>query len=624
MTTLDQPSQKHTLTSLVYALYLIRTEGQEAAKRVFSYHNEKQVEVLTLVKVWMRRESDFEFLESSVVPEDAEEAISLLKLMRSADEQSYEIINLNKTRHLEGKPPLLIENCVHSSSIEELTFIEELFDEEILDQLVIKLGKPCASIIQELLVIQNKHLRCFVDRYLSVMRSESLPPESERSWLTYPCHACKIDSWALHLNHDQLTNQNKAQSMIEHCLNELHKEWAELWQIHEWSDGITWQGESGQAAAHAIWGELMEPYLRESASMWVLRERNSDLIEDLNTCFISLIDARRPKDQRIGSFWINELDPRHITVMFLTRDGKLLAQRDLKWDPKNPESILTAFEIINIRLLTYPQGLEFKYPSAFKVLKGSYSLYPVSSLVLDPVPHPQSLTLDAQKALRIGQRFVAPLRFWARTDLLELMRSMSAPPVFDCLERSNKLDHLLHTLKDTCSERWLRLRKTRSHRQKTSSYHFPQDRENLHRNQSVEIDREDDDLTEIQYNRGQVVEIRVLKKEGRDLLVETVLHAQKGTLRLPSRHIQKPRLQQIISVYVLAHNLNTGELSFSIERVEKLEESTPRKETSPSISEENDQTIDRLNAMFSKSTPDKASKHSVPQRSPKTKRRKSS
>ena len=165
----------------------------------------------------------------------------------------------------------------------------------------------------------------------------------------------------------------------------------------EWGSEVEWQGETGSNASVSIWSEILEPYLREIVSEAIVKRRNADMISDLNQCFIELIDAKRPQRSEIGSFWINQEQPSEITVIFLTRDGKLLAQRDVTWTPSDPKSVTEAFKIINIRLLTYPKELEEIYPEMLEQLSSLYELRAVSSIVLDPVPHPQSLSAKRPK-----------------------------------------------------------------------------------------------------------------------------------------------------------------------------------------------------------------------------------
>ena len=81
-------------------------------------------------------------------------------------------------------------------------------------------------------------------------------------------------------------------------------------------------------AADTVSNEFIEPYLKERASLSILHRRNEDLIDDLNTCFINLIDAKRPEKTELVAFGSMEMTPQK-SLSSLTRDGKLLAQRDV-------------------------------------------------------------------------------------------------------------------------------------------------------------------------------------------------------------------------------------------------------------------------------------------------------
>ena len=181
------------------------------------------------------------------------------------------------------------------------------------------------------------------------------------------------------------------------------------------------------------------------------------------------------------------------------------------------------------------------------------------------------------------------------------MRCICAPAAFDCLERSQALQHLLHTLKDTCAERWLELRKRRQQRKKRESYTFPQDRSDLQRHRIRSL-KEDLSLDH-QIQPGQSIDVRVMKKEGQTVHVETVEGSKQGRFRLPSS--AKPlRVLQIISVYVVGVDHDTQELILSLDLVPQTnhcsmtsvkQHSTSQTDTSST----HKQTIDRLNSLFS-------------------------
>ncbi|MAD61900.1 MAG: hypothetical protein CMH49_10390 [Myxococcales bacterium] len=423
-----------------------------------------ECELRSAVSVWEKRESTFAFLENKQTPECIEKALILKSLLRHSDEVIYEIENLLKDRETEDKTPMASELLLTARSLEELIFIETLSDEKLTCQVARFVNKTEQKLIKDTMSIIHRYLEQFCLAYQEQVEQLEVKNDQE-SWLAYPCMSCRINKWSQHFDSKTFDFMNVSHPLIDVLLDQIYNEWSVLWQTQNWAQQIDYQCEdSVEETDIQVWRELFEPFILEIATESIRALRDEDFIEDLNSCFTTLIDAKRPKDQRIGSLWIDEASPENITVMFLTRDGKLLAQRDLTWDLNQVDSIIEAFSIINIRILTYPEGLDQIYPKAFNLLKNRYQLFPVSSVVLDPVPHPLSLTDNAQKALRIGQRFVAPLRFWARTDLIELMKCFTTPRIIDCLEESNRLDRLQARLQDSCAERWLLLRQRRQNR----------------------------------------------------------------------------------------------------------------------------------------------------------------
>ena len=286
--------------------------------------------------------------------------------------------------------------------------------------------------------------------------------------------------------------------------------------------------------------------------------------------------------------------------MFLTRDGKLLAQRDLTWDLNQVDSILEAFSIINIRILTYPEGLDQIYPKAFNLLKDRYQLFSVSSVVLDPVPHPLSLTDNAQKALRIGQRFVAPLRFWARTDLIELMKCFTTPRIMNCLEESNRLDSLQARLQDSCAKRWLLLRQRRQNRKvkkssnqstnvalgqaspHTDDQPLSADNESLHPLKTLQI--------------GDFVEAHILGIDGYDAESQILNVNVNAHLKLYKNH--KFEVGHLVQTEVLAIDSKTNHVKLGLKRNSDAPRKGYKHNQEGMSQDTNKSTLNRLNKLF--------------------------
>jgi predicted RNA-binding protein with RPS1 domain len=568
--------------------------SDDLPSKELEFTNYFQCEFVPALESWEQRESTFAFLEHTSSPQDIQKALELTRLLRQSDAIINEIKVLNRSRENEHKQTIDPSLFLSAQSLEELIFIETLHDERLITQVSSLLGITENTLLKDTISILHKYMKDFTQAYRA--RVVDLEVQNDQdSWLAYPCISCKINKWSQHLDSSSFDFMEISDPLVDHLLDQVYNEWSELWQVETWKNSIHYQGENTDEETHVqVWQELFEPFVLELATEGIKRLRDDDLIEDLNTCFTSLIDAKRPKDQRIGSIWFDEKSPESITVMFLTRDGKLLAQRDITWDPQNADSILEAFEIINIRILTYPQGLEHRFPKAFEHLSSCYQLYPVSSVVLDPVPHPLSLSDNAQKALRIGQRFVAPLRFWARTDLVELMKCFTTPKIIDCLAESKRLDALQDRLQDSCAERWLMLRQKRYSRKgrkhskpkgaPASSHDSVQQL-----NPQAELPRQ---AIGESLAKGDSVDVKVLSMEGYKARVSLLENGLLATLRL--KRLRELKVNQVVTAVVMAIDPKSKEIKLSLKQANYKKQKKTR-----STQDHSDQTtLNRLNKLF--------------------------
>ena len=182
--------------------------------------------------------------------------------------------------------------------------------------------------------------------------------------------------------------------------------------------------------------------------------------------FESLIAHPRPKEQKVGSFTFHPDDPSKITVIFINRDGRLLAQRDLDWDSLELNDLSSVFESIRIRTLVCSSDLTPLEEKAVEFLKRDYEIKRVNPTGLDPVLRPLNLSQEAQKALRLGQRYVAPLRFWIRGDLKSVARTALSECEYQFLEEHQAFDTLFDRLKEQNELKWVYFRRKRVQREK--------------------------------------------------------------------------------------------------------------------------------------------------------------
>lgn len=414
--------------------------------RADTLEEDERASLHDLFNAWISRESDFSFMESAVAPADPEVALEVMQLFRRVERLCNAIEQLQSVRCQEGLPELPDLLLVWVNSIEELTLVETLVDEGVVD-------------------------------LLSSLVSGDDEDERSASLLNALFEQCRQDCvrfvQAIQMEISEQSRRPRETELLEHA----YQAWRHSWQVDRWDEAIEWMGERGERAAEPLWGELIEPFYLEELGRSLANHRLEGALKQIQEYFERLIDAKRPKDQRVAGIWIDEEHPSRITVMFVTRGGKLLAQRDLLWVPEEPESILNSFSEINIHTLAVPDEFRTRYPDAFKALKRKYNVALVLSGALDEVKHPPNLECSAQKALRIGQRLVAPLRFYIRADLPTLLASIVPESLMELVADHDAKQVLFDRLQDSCSLRWLKLRHRRqrqeaSHEEQTRKSKF--------------------------------------------------------------------------------------------------------------------------------------------------------
>jgi hypothetical protein len=428
--------------------------------------------------------------------------------------------------------------------------------------------------------------------------------------LKAPFKSSQMNKWDQLFSNDWIEDLLNDNSELLIYLSELRDD---VYHIFESSEPESTQHQVftiNEMSLDDLWEEVIKPYYVNEVRREIHQARAVDITTDVTRCFEQLIDAKRPRDQRIGSFWISEEHPELITVIFLTRDGRLLAQRDVSWDPQEPESIIDAFEQIRIRTLTYPNELSQRYPVALELLDQIYTLKASSSIALDDDQTPPNLTKSAYSALCIGQRYVAPLRFWIRADLTELTRHLIPPLALACLEYSEDLERLSERLRDHCSERWLELRRRRAQRQK--EHKKPSDTSNV-------------------YVRGQRVEVRIVDQIEYYIDVVTLQDHRPGRIKVTPTDQRnhpfffqtlEPQIGLTIMATVLGEHPTTGDLTLTLEQGPLTPDSISTLEMNDGAEDHSDdnhqsggsissgqETLDRLNSLFSTSSPDHDTAH---------------
>ena len=604
-------------------------DGTEQDLDIAFFQQEVGVSPHRVLDAWSTRSSDFAFMESSVAPSESRLAIALMNVLRYSERLHQDIEHRQMLRGHDGFNAIPLELITLPAHLDEFSLVETLCEHPHLAALLPEFRRPLRTYIKQILDLVRDQSNRYVEHLVTTRLDEMLShsdissqgavqtfEEAERQevcLLKLPCKSASMNKWSGLFSDEWIERLVESDSTLREQLDALKlnadRQYAGLCErAVRPAHVVSLQG----VHRDELWSEALRPYCLGEVSRVIKERRTHDIIDDVIACFEQLIDARRPKDQRVGSFWISEEDPELITVVFLTRDGRLLAQRDVSWRPQEPESIVDAFESIRIRTLTYPEELNQRYPEAISLLNTRYTMKSVISVALSRTQAPLNLNTAAYSALRVGQRYVAPLRYWIRADLVALTRHILSPPAWSCLERSGRLETLLSRLHDHCSERWLDLRRRRAQKRKEQEAHSDQ----AVKGASV-------------YARGQRVEVRVIAHVEYYLDVVTLLDGRCGRIkinpteqkRLPSFSQAGPQVGLVLTAMVLGEHPTTGELTLVLvsdpvtvddhstgvndqnvdDGSNEIPSHKPSHESSSALKSEDRDTLSRLNALFSHS-----------------------
>ena len=540
-----------------------------------------------LIDDWIHKESEFSFMETLSNPEKTETVIELVGLLRHSDLLINQIQEVAQRRNERGESqldPVLLTQC---RFVDDICFLEKLEDEGVYTFLrgTLETERRYSRLIHGLFGMYKEAFNIYQKALINCLREEVEYVSKDDD---------DYDLWKQLLDDQWLDEDGILASQLDLFCEHACGMWLQQCQSDEWQSHHAWREEVGEEAALLIWSEVIEPFFVDRALSELKSQRSTSIIQQAEQHFEALLDTKRPKDQRIGSFWIDEDHPEKITVVFLTRDGKLLAQRAVVWKPDQANSIVDAFEEININTLTYPSTHYDLYASAIEKLSNHYQLHAVLPYALDTVKYPQGLSSVSQRALRIGQRFVAPLRFYPRADLQLLMSSLIGTEAIECLFRSGSGHLFIERLNDLSAKRWLELRYRRSLRSKRS-WEDPAD-------QQVRAKRTIS--SEGGIRPGDHLKVRVVAHQGDYFDVETLDKKRMGKLKMTSGQLRRlsqehgietDQAAQVLNVQVLGEDHTTGELSLKL----LFSKKRPRKQRSLEQPNSEKDTLARLDSLFS-------------------------
>ncbi|MBM4292878.1 MAG: hypothetical protein FJ138_16880, partial [Deltaproteobacteria bacterium] len=427
----------------------------------------ERLDLERILGAWARRESQFTFLESPELPADPAAATALCNAILAAERLCADVERLQATRAEEGRAPLPEALWGGVLGVDELVLLEELLDEGVIQVTGndgIDNDDPTTSMAAEagaLLWGARALVGALCEAALARLPAEggaAAPEEEGGPWALHlplrPSPLRRAGRWRAAWGEGGLRALwEEARAAVDE--GALREEW--LRRAPERAPGLqSWE---------EVWREHISPAGPELALRALRAAREEAAVEDVADEFERLACARRPKDQRLAGvvFWGESGE--QVTVMFAKRDGQLLAQRDITWDPTRPEGAVEAFASIKIRTLVVPCELPPALLPAVEALTARYEVARVSSVGMVEVGRPANLTPEAQRAWQLAQRFSAPLRFWARAHIHDIARATLPPALHEVVlgapDREARLSQAARCRSDA---RWLDLRRRRLER----------------------------------------------------------------------------------------------------------------------------------------------------------------
>ena len=422
-----------------------------------------------LLERWFKRESNFTFLESIEGVSEPQEPLALCEALSRAERLAEDVERLQEARAAEGRSPLPEALCGVARTLDELTLMEELFDENVIQVTDATEANLCLSGVRALSEALYQSARALLmgegsqpTRGLEGL--EGLEGRDEREGQEERegegAEEGGGQPWVLDLplRRSPLRRAGRWRAVWgEGALAELLGRARE--GVDEGALFEAWiKGAPAREQGHLSWREVWREHLAPAAPELALSALRGDLeravFEDVADEFERLAGV---------VFWGERWE--QVTVMFSKRDGQLLAQRDLTWDPTRPEGAVEAFESIKIRTLVVPCELPPELLPAVEALTARYEIARVSSVGTVEVTRPVNLTPEAQRAWQLAQRFSAPLRFWARAHISDLAREALPQELHAiALGTPEREERLASRVRCRSDARWLELRRRRLER----------------------------------------------------------------------------------------------------------------------------------------------------------------
>lgn len=409
------------------------------------------------IELWVHKESDFKFLESKIIPQEAELARELVSIFSEAELLFYEQQKIKEARIQDDLDPLPQHFFEVTQSLDELDWVETLYEEELLEEdhpILLQITMDCARKVMWALiedVCSTTQLKLHPQAYLSPV--ENLEPDlkwvGEQRLQPLPLH--RLKAWGA------LGSTSAIKQTLNESFERLKKQFQKIEQA--WSKDCE---ERDLMYDLSFWHTHILP----CGQRWATRYLTSRLVyaisEDVADRFELLAKSERPRDHRVGALIFSGARHEEVTVIFAKRDGQILAQREVSWDPEHPELICNAFDSIKIRTLVAPDLVPEQVERALEHLCERYRIARISQLGHIEIKRPHNLSVQAQIGLQLAQRYVAPLRYWARANLLAIAQASLDPSLYELISHHESWQTIyLRSLKGRVNSEWVRLRSLR-------------------------------------------------------------------------------------------------------------------------------------------------------------------
>ena len=211
---------------------------------------------------------------------------------------------------------------------------------------------------------------------------------------------------------------------------------------------------------------------------------------------------------------------------------------------------------------------------------------------------------------------MAPLRYWARVDVVAFVKCLLPAPFFELLYRYDELNSVRDMMELENSMRWIDLREARenaAHKKRRKKSIHSQNFNSSHVNHSNEINYLRDKKP--YFKKGMACWVQIVDIASQVIHVKTIQHKLSGTIDIrtllrDSVHIKDLSIHQKRKVFVNSYEPTTQKLTFSfkLSRTNRHDKKQAYRKTnkkgstelkSSNITEDNS-SIHVLNSMFKK------------------------